>query len=79
MSETSLKPSFQALLDAGGLKGKTRLTLVEVAQITGAPMSTVRRWLRERKLRALRIGFRYRWVLIQDLEAFLKQEGGSDD
>ena len=79
MSETCLKPSFQALLDAGGLKGKSRLTLKEVAQVTGAPVSTVRRWLREHKLRALRIGFRYRWVLVEDLDAFIHQDGGGDE
>jgi excisionase family DNA binding protein len=64
-------PKFQALLDAGGLNGKSRLTPREVSEVTGAPISTVRRWLREGRLTALRTGFRYRWILVEDLEAFL--------
>jgi len=69
---------FQSLLDAGGLKGKSRLTLKEVSNLTGAPLSTVRRWLREKELRALRTGSRYRWVLAEDLLEFLRSQEDHD-
>jgi len=68
------QPHFQSLLDAGGLRGKTRLTPREVSDLTGAPISTVRRWLREKKLRALRTGARYRWILAEDLLEFLRSQ-----
>lgn len=74
---TSLK--FQALMNAGGLNGKSRLTPMEVSEVTGAPISTVRRWLREGRLSALRTGFRYRWILVEDLEAFLNQGGSTHE
>jgi excisionase family DNA binding protein len=67
-------PHFQSLVDAGGLKGKARLTIKEVSDLTGAPLSTVRRWLRENKLRALRTGVRYRWILAEDLLEFLRSQ-----
>ena len=71
-------PHFQSLLDAGGLKDKARLTPKEVSDLTGTPMSTVRRWLREKKLRALRTGARYRWILAEDLCEFLRSQEGPD-
>lgn len=69
-------PNFQSLLDAGGVKGKVRLTPQDISDVTGAPISTVRRWLRDGQLRALRTGSRYRWVLAEDLRDFLSRQGG---
>lgn len=78
MSRTLFSPpNFQALLEAGGQQGKNRLTLKDVADVTGAPISTVRRWLREGRLRATRTGSRYRWVLPEDLQDFLECQGGT--
>jgi excisionase family DNA binding protein len=77
MFASSALPSFQTLLEAGGMKDKPRLTPEDVSAVTGAPISTVRRWLREGQLPALRTGSRYRWILAEDLKDFLSRQGGS--
>jgi excisionase family DNA binding protein len=70
---------FTALLEAGGAKDKARLTPEEVSNVTGAPISTVMKWLREGELKALKTGVRYRWVLPSDLEKFLIHEDASHE
>lgn len=70
---------FTALLEAGGAKGKARLTPEEVSHITGAPISTVMRWLRSGELKSLKTGVRYRWILPMDLDKFLIHEGKSHE
>ncbi|WP_394366766.1 excisionase family DNA-binding protein [Mesoterricola silvestris] len=79
MPDLATLPDFQSLLEAGGLKGKHRLTPEDVSEVTGAPISTVRRWPRKGHLRALRTGSRYRWILAEDLRDFLSLPGGSND
>jgi excisionase family DNA binding protein len=72
-------PTPQEFLAAGDLQPKDRYTVPEVSALTGRVEGTVRRWIREGRLPALRIQSRYPWILRVSLEQFLREEGGSHE
>ncbi len=53
------------------MRSRTLLTVHEVAETLKVKETTIRTWIRERKLRAIKFGREWR-VDAEDLEAFLQ-------
>ncbi|OSM06757.1 helix-turn-helix domain-containing protein [Magnetofaba australis] len=62
---------FQAALDQAGLTLKDRYSIPEAAKALGVSPQTARAWVHDGKLAVMEMGPRARWVLAQDLKAFI--------
>ncbi|TVR97783.1 MAG: DNA-binding protein [Rhodospirillales bacterium] len=54
------------------MHGRTLLTVHEVAEALKVKEATIRAWIRDRKLRAIKFGKEYR-IDAEDLESFIQE------
>jgi len=54
--------------------GHGRCTAKELAELLGTSEDTVRRWIREKKFKATKLGRRY-FIIVESVEEYLRQSG----